>query len=408
MRLSVVICVYNTDREYFEKCLKSITDSTLDKSSYEILVIDDGSEKDYSDILERYGARCIKTENRGMLAARSLGIAEAKGEYVVFSDSDDTVSFNYHRPMLERAEQTCADIVIGDWAFHTDKSRFFCRKDSTIAGEIDCSGDEVLPLFVSRGGREHSYFVLWNKLFRRELLSKAQEYVLPISEKMGKFNSSEDALRCFLAYKLARRVVNVHSGFYFYRIHSSQSVNATSEASLRRQIECMGASFEAMLSHIGNHPRAEEINAGIEKWMELMSRTHYSYARAGGYTSLYSLISSTYRVKTLRRSKFSDSRVYMNNRVLPLNFTDIDRALFELWQEGGAISLIGADGYTRASVDYMIKQGAKISLDKNGEKLPKGKYSLKDLIIKHPIVYAAGLLLFPKGSKIRSFLKRRL
>ena len=48
MKLSVIICVYNTEKQYFEECLKSIRKSTL--KDYEILVIDDGSNIDYSDV----------------------------------------------------------------------------------------------------------------------------------------------------------------------------------------------------------------------------------------------------------------------------------------------------------------------------------------------------------------------
>ena len=64
MKLSIIVCLYNTNRKYFEDCLFSITNSTLNKKDYEILVIDDGSDSDYSDITEKYGARLIKTENR--------------------------------------------------------------------------------------------------------------------------------------------------------------------------------------------------------------------------------------------------------------------------------------------------------------------------------------------------------
>ena len=48
MKLSVIICVYNTEKQYFEECLKSIRKSTL--KDYEILVIDDvlGKYKDFT------------------------------------------------------------------------------------------------------------------------------------------------------------------------------------------------------------------------------------------------------------------------------------------------------------------------------------------------------------------------
>ena len=108
MKLSIIICVYNTDYDYLDKCLTSLTRSTLgnatmlkdEKIEYEIIFVDDGSSKDYTSLVEKYGVRYTKTENQGIFLARALGISLATGDYIAFCDSDDTVSFNYHLPML--------------------------------------------------------------------------------------------------------------------------------------------------------------------------------------------------------------------------------------------------------------------------------------------------------------------
>ena len=118
MKLSVIICVYNTEKQYFEECLKSVRNSTL--KDYEILVIDDGSTIDYTDVIKKYEPRYVKTENRGLFASRLFAISIAKGDYVTFVDSDDTVTFNYHQPMLNAAINLNCDVVINDWAFHTE------------------------------------------------------------------------------------------------------------------------------------------------------------------------------------------------------------------------------------------------------------------------------------------------
>ena len=144
MKLSIIICVYNTSEKYFEKCLSSIYNSTLKNDDYEILVIDDGSYKDYSIFEKTYPIRIIKTENQGILKARLLGIKEARGEYTAFVDSDDTVTFNFHRPMLETAIKTNSDIVFNDWAFHTERTRYCCLSDSTISENFEYEADKCL------------------------------------------------------------------------------------------------------------------------------------------------------------------------------------------------------------------------------------------------------------------------
>ena len=183
MKLSIIICLYNTDKKLFDECLKSITSSTLTQDEYEILVIDDGSDMDYSDLFEKYSPRVIRTENRGIFKARLLGIKEAQGDYIAFVDSDDSVSFNYHNPMLKHADFEGCDIVLNDWAFHTERTKYCCMADSTLSGNFSARQDEVLLQFANQCGREHAYFVLWNKVFKATVLKRALDELLPISEK---------------------------------------------------------------------------------------------------------------------------------------------------------------------------------------------------------------------------------
>jgi len=59
----------------------------------EVIVIDDGSPDDTSDVASRYpGVRCIRQENQGLSAARNTGIRESEGEFLVFLDADDRLT----------------------------------------------------------------------------------------------------------------------------------------------------------------------------------------------------------------------------------------------------------------------------------------------------------------------------
>lgn len=410
MKLSIVICVYNTDYRLFENCLKSIRASTLDGGDYEIVVIDDGSSVDYSELRERYSLRYIKTENRGIFRARLLGASLALGEYTAFVDSDDTVSFNFHRSMLDEAERSDADIVIGGWAFHADRGRHWCKRDSTLSEKIDKKGAEVLSAFLEREGREHSYFVLWNKLFRSELLKSACMSAEAAAGGTERFNYSEDALICFYAFSAAARLVNVRGGFYFYRIHSAQTVNVISEQRLRSQICCMGKTFDAMLLGVADNPDADALEAHILAWRALMARSHYSHASANKYVELYDYIKEVYKTDKLSLSKFKDGAVYASNKLLPKNFDEIEEELVFLWNTSvpTQISPRGADAYTKTALEYIAEHNENVTLTERGRRLPKPKTKLKDRIIMNSFVYTVGMLLFKKGSKIRAFLKRHL
>lgn len=94
MLISVVIPVYNT-KDYLRQCVESVLES--DTADCEILLVDDGSTDGESPALcdklaEEYPAvRVIHQQNKGLGGARNTGIAESKGEYLFFVDSDDTV-----------------------------------------------------------------------------------------------------------------------------------------------------------------------------------------------------------------------------------------------------------------------------------------------------------------------------
>ncbi len=93
--ISVIVPVYNT-KQYLRKCVESLLEGTA--VHCEILLVDDGSTDQESGAL----CDCLATEhpsivrvihqkNTGAGGARNTGIREAKGEYILFVDSDDTV-----------------------------------------------------------------------------------------------------------------------------------------------------------------------------------------------------------------------------------------------------------------------------------------------------------------------------
>ena len=411
MKLSIVICVYNTDKAYLEECLTSISGSTL--SDYEVVFVDDGSTVDYSDIVSKYQVKYSKTENNGHFAARLHGIEKASGEYITFVDSDDTVSKNYHLPMVIAADKYNADIVINSWAFHTDRTRRCCLSDITMSGDISVTGKEILPFFTSCRGKDHSYFVQWNKIFRREMVLPAVNELKATGICDTRLTYAEDALLSFFYFKHAKKVININSGFYFYRIHSSQTVNSTDEKKLMTQIECMSLVLQTMLSAIPECEYSEKMKDDIVHWKELISRTHYSTARGSGFTDLYPFMKKKYGIQKLRNSRFADGKVYTKSELLGENFAEIDRSLTSIFEQENDVTV----NYDKSSVfvtriiaTYSKLLDKKIEYKKRGADIsvPKARNKLINIIIHNIIIYKIGLLLFKKGSKMRNFLKRHL
>jgi glycosyltransferase involved in cell wall biosynthesis len=87
-QVSVIIPTYNRAR-----IIKEAVDSVLaqDFKHFELIVVDDGSTDNTSDVLAPYGddVSIFFQENKGVSAARNRGIAEASGQFIAFLDSDD-------------------------------------------------------------------------------------------------------------------------------------------------------------------------------------------------------------------------------------------------------------------------------------------------------------------------------
>ena len=101
--ISVVVCSYNGSRTIGE-CLDHL--SKLNYPNHEIIVVDDGSTDNTSEIAQRYPVRLIRTENRGLSAARNTGREEARGEIVAYIDDDaypDPDWLNYYRSAFQRS-----------------------------------------------------------------------------------------------------------------------------------------------------------------------------------------------------------------------------------------------------------------------------------------------------------------
>ena len=113
-KISVIVPVYGVEL-YIENCLRSIAAQTF--SDFELILVDDGSQDRSIGLAEAYLRstaltwRIIRQENAGQGIARDHGVREAKGEYVVCVDSDDTVSPVFLEELYTAAQTYHADVA---------------------------------------------------------------------------------------------------------------------------------------------------------------------------------------------------------------------------------------------------------------------------------------------------------
>ena len=85
-KYSIIIPVYDVEK-YIKKCLDSVFNQTY--NNYEVIVVNDGTKDNSMEIVKNYNVITINQKNQGLSMARNNGVKKAKGEYLLFLDSDD-------------------------------------------------------------------------------------------------------------------------------------------------------------------------------------------------------------------------------------------------------------------------------------------------------------------------------
>ena len=217
LMISVIVPVYNSAK-YIPACIDSMIKQEY--PDWELLLVDDASTDDSADVCDGYASKdkrikVIRAPHGGAAAARNRGIEEAKGEYICFADSDDTVEPDYLKYMYDAAIAHAADIVC-------------CGHDEPKEGqEIRSAGDNggfkkvgLDDLLYQRGLMS----VPWGYLFKRSLFDEVRFPEGTEAEDMGTI------YRLFMA---AENAVKGDKVCYHYIQRSSSTIYTT--ASSRRK-----------------------------------------------------------------------------------------------------------------------------------------------------------------------------
>ncbi|WP_321993468.1 glycosyltransferase family 2 protein [Clostridium butyricum] len=166
--ISVVVPVYKV-RDRIIRTLESLKAQTF--KDFEVLFVDDGSPDDSSDFADNYlkdsdvAYKIIKKKNGGVSSARNLGIEEAKGEYIMFLDSDDYIDKNMLKGFYDKILEGNFDVLYCAYVFEESNEKEITNNMKDLNyGEV--SGKEAaLGLIYGT-----TYTHIMANLFKRSLL----------------------------------------------------------------------------------------------------------------------------------------------------------------------------------------------------------------------------------------------
>lgn len=229
--ISVVVPVYNVEK-YVAKCLKSIIGQSY--KNLEILVVDDGSTDGSGKVCDEFAksdlrVRVIHQKNRGLSAARNVGIERARGEFLCFVDSDDYMKEDFVKKLYEAVLRWGADVAVCGYEEKNGSSGVdVLPKEEVLSGE-----EATIRLLVQQ---ENIDVIAWNKIYRRELFIKS-------GVRFPEGMKYEDSLTTYKLLSLSQRVAYIPEALYVYlrRDDSITKSNKKEESLKMRELAARSA-----------------------------------------------------------------------------------------------------------------------------------------------------------------------
>ena len=223
MKISVIIPVYNSER-YLYACIESVLNQTF--HDFELILVDDGSTDASGSICDEFAQKdnrviVLHKSNEGVSAARNDGLALARGEYITFVDSDDTIENDMFENMYNSAKDS--DIVV-------------CGLNLVFEDHIESHTIEAIETLDIKGFVTN-YLVSElknltlagpvNKLFKTKVIREnGVEFNLEITVL-------EDGLFVIDFLRHAKKICAVQRCFYQYIQHSGSAIRKFHKNNLR-------------------------------------------------------------------------------------------------------------------------------------------------------------------------------
>ena len=221
MKLSIIIPVYNVE-QYIRSCVESVFAQGVNDDEFEVIFVNDGTQDRSFDILEDYvsthnNVLIINQDNQGLSVARNTGMEYAKGDYLLFLDSDDLLVHSSLKVLLGILHDDSLDLVVAGFAKFTNEeiSKGIKLDDNLFLFETKTGMDIYLNDFDPR------QCYVWRTIYKREFLEKNNILFIPGIY----FEDVPFTTECYLKAKKCLRTTGI---FYIYRQRPDSIVSSIS------------------------------------------------------------------------------------------------------------------------------------------------------------------------------------
>lgn len=199
--ITIIVPFYNTEK-YLKECLLSIKNQLY--IDYECLMIDDGStdasRKIAEEFLDDSRFKLLGNKHIGFPLSKNLGLDNAKGEYILFVDSDDFIEPNCLELLYTNLINTNSDISI---ASHTTKMEYSNVIKQDILNTFNTRNSIMARLLTNT--------FLWNKLYKRYIFDDM---------RFADVEALSDTMLNYLLFEKANKTCYSSIITYHHRIHN--------------------------------------------------------------------------------------------------------------------------------------------------------------------------------------------
>ncbi|WP_285959084.1 glycosyltransferase family 2 protein [Thomasclavelia spiroformis] len=289
-KVSIIVPIYNAEKT-IHRCLDSIVNQT--HNNLDIVLINDGSTDNSLSILNKYAMnderiRIFTQLNKGVAATRNVGLNKAKGDYILFIDSDDWIQSNMVSKMIATFEkyQDC-DIV-------------FCGNDNAESIEEVLKSSLNQTIIWNKRKQQEEFLLhkrmtgmLWNKMIKTELIED-----INFDETVG---YGEDAQFLWKVLKKSEKMCVISDILYHHVIdkssisHQKFSSNKYSAIKVWEEIE-------------------KDVKKNYSDWIYLAKERLVCIATYSAYEMNKSNYNDKYQKKHLRNIVKENINILINSR----------------------------------------------------------------------------------------------
>lgn len=259
MTFSVIIPVYNVEN-YLRECVDSIVNQTC--QDFELILIDNGSTDSSGKICDEYVAKYPNVRVKHLMpnimasGARNEGQALAKGDYILFIDSDDYYIDNKVFEKLKEKTLNNPDVILFNHIDYYEKTGTFGKMLYNM--DVETKGRSAVDVCKELIDKDSYYNSAWSKAIKRSILEDNNIHFTPGL-------TVEDNDWYYKVVLHLKSVAIVNESLYVYRRRTSGSI--TSSGTIKNIIDCLNVieKWTNIIEQEKDNPNAEIITQSLSK-----------------------------------------------------------------------------------------------------------------------------------------------